>query len=52
MNFTLEQLSKDISKIDQTDILSEWRWLMPDIKSVLMRLPPIGFGGGLVKQYF
>jgi hypothetical protein len=36
VNLNLEQLTKDISKIDQKDILSEWRWLLPDVKSVLI----------------
>jgi hypothetical protein len=36
MNFTFEQLTKDISAIDQLDILSDWRWLLPDVKSVLI----------------
>ena len=36
MNFTFEQLTKDISRIDQNEILSEWRWLLPDVKSVVI----------------
>ncbi|MGC4104053.1 T6SS immunity protein Tdi1 domain-containing protein [Ferruginibacter sp.] len=36
MDLTLEQLTKDISTIDQNDILSEWRWLLPDVRSVVL----------------
>lgn len=36
MNLSLAQLTKDISTIDQNDILSEWRWLLPEVVSVLM----------------
>jgi hypothetical protein len=36
MNFTLEQLTKDMSAIDQQDILSAWIWLLPDVKSVII----------------
>lgn len=36
MDFTLDQLTKDISAIDQHDILSDWRWLLPEVRSVLM----------------
>lgn len=36
MTLSLAQLTKDISTIDQNDILSEWRWLLPEVVSVLI----------------
>ena len=36
MDYKIEQLIKDISTIDQMDILSHWLWLLPDIKNILI----------------
>lgn len=36
MRIDIGQLTKDISTIDQEDILSSWLWLLPDIKDILM----------------
>ena len=36
MNFTLQDLSKDITKIDQPDILECWLWSLHDIKRIVI----------------
>lgn len=36
MVFTLEDLTKDIDKVDVNEILSCWQWLLPDILGVAM----------------
>ena len=36
MEFTLEQLTKDLDKVDLEDILSDWLWLLKGIKGVAL----------------
>jgi len=35
MTLTLKDLTKDIRKIDTDDVLSCWRWLLPDTKKIV-----------------
>ena len=36
MDLSIAQLSIDISTVDQNEILSDWKWLLPDIKSIVL----------------